>query len=755
MRKIFTTAIALLLWSWHASAQDFTKRVTTPLADVLTGVQAEWVVLNSDSLLDLVVSGVVDGQLKIIAYDNDLVMQSTTLASMKAGYIQLADWNRDNKVDILVAGKTLADTDALFCFINNGDFTFTKQSQKIIDHSGPFTVGDLDGDGTPDILTFANNALRIYDASGAIKFGMTGIDITDVSICDMNKDGVNDFTVSGPSLTTVFINKRNFKFERMNAPNPIDGVLSLADFDNDGRFDIIVANANASKTWRNNGDTLIVDKTFDGLQKLQLFTGDMTSDGITDIVTDTTVDITNLIIQKAGDRDRDGDLDVVQLIDSLDGQWLKLYENTTAATNASPGCPSTGYAVSTFDKTFIFWQPASDDHTATPTLTYDVWLGNSDGNIITPSYDLSSRRRTVVRHGNAGTNTSMIIKGLTDARYFYEIQSVDNAYNGSASACTGGVLPCFDLVHQDVQACKGYEVTLTGGVGAVWFSLSKGFLGESDDLTFVAMDRDTVFAFTPQAADCSKNKVFVIWINEGNRLWQDTIYVCRNSGIQVVPTPGWEEHTWDPDSILTSVTEPTKITETMKTKGCTYVHERMIEPSDPILTVAEDGYQIMKGGSVQLVTGGSVDYWHWEPEDGLDGPHAQSPIASPATTTEYVVAARDSLDCVIMARVKVLVQETAFVPNLFTPNGDGKNDNLLIYGLTTSSKFDFRIFNREGSMVYETKDISHATNVGWDGSVRGTRQPSGIYYWKVDGEGTDGNKLLLNGKTTGSILLVH
>lgn len=163
----------------------------------------------------------------------------------------------------------------------------------------------------------------------------------------------------------------------------------------------------------------------------------------------------------------------------------------------------------------------------------------------------------------------------------------------------------------------------------------------------------------------------------------------------------------------------------------------------------------MKGNSVQLEATGAVEQWQWTPVDGLDNPTIPNPTATPMASIEYTVTGTDSVGCKATDRTQVLVQETAFVPNLFTPNGDGKNDNLLIYGLTTSSKFDFRIFNREGSMVYETKDISHATNVGWDGSVRGTRQPSGIYYWKVDGEGTDGNKLLLNGKTTGSILLVH
>ncbi len=80
---------------------------------------------------------------------------------------------------------------------------------------------------------------------------------------------------------------------------------------------------------------------------------------------------------------------------------------------------------------------------------------------------------------------------------------------------------------------------------------------------------------------------------------------------------------------------------------------------------------------------------------------------------------------------------------------------LLVYGLTQATSFSFQIYNREGNTMYETKDIQEITSQGWDGMVRGTLQPNGIYYWKVDGKTMNGEQLLLNGKKTGSILLVH
>jgi gliding motility-associated-like protein len=67
-----------------------------------------------------------------------------------------------------------------------------------------------------------------------------------------------------------------------------------------------------------------------------------------------------------------------------------------------------------------------------------------------------------------------------------------------------------------------------------------------------------------------------------------------------------------------------------------------------------------------------------------------------------------------------------FVPNAFTPNGDGRNDRFrpLFYG--NASNFEFVVFNRWGQRVFETKSPS---SDGWDGTVNGVAFPAGVYVW--------------------------
>jgi len=296
----------------------------------------------------------------------------------------------------------------------------------------------------------------------------------------------------------------------------------------------------------------------------------------------------------------------------------------------------------------------------------------------------------------------------------------------------------------------------------VWFSLSKGFLEAADTLKFVASASDTLFAFIPQTTDCSKNKVYVLHVNDGPQSEKEIVYACKNKSINLKIDAGWDGIAWDTSphllnvgAINYTVTRADTVTVTALGKGCDYRKQFFIKISEPEVRIAGDEFQVMKGNSVQLEAAGTVESWQWDPPQGLNNSTISNPTATPAVSTEYVVTGTDSVGCTATATTHVFVQETAFVPNLFTPNGDGKNDNLMIDGLTTSSDFRFRIFNREGSMVYETEDIAQATSVGWNGFVNGTRQPSGLYYWKVVGKTSDGSKLLLNGKTTGSILLVH
>lgn len=96
--------------------------------------------------------------------------------------------------------------------------------------------------------------------------------------------------------------------------------------------------------------------------------------------------------------------------------------------------------------------------------------------------------------------------------------------------------------------------------------------------------------------------------------------------------------------------------------------------------------------------------------------------------------------------IPVLKRETIFVPNVFTPqntDGLGLNDYFTIrsYGI---NMFHMQIYNRWGSLLYETNNI----NPGWDGTFNGDTCPDGVYFYIIDAIGFSTKKYDLHGTVT-------
>ena len=86
---------------------------------------------------------------------------------------------------------------------------------------------------------------------------------------------------------------------------------------------------------------------------------------------------------------------------------------------------------------------------------------------------------------------------------------------------------------------------------------------------------------------------------------------------------------------------------------------------------------------------------------------------------------------------------TVFVPNTFTPNNDGKNDVLYVYG-NTIAKMKLSVYNQWGQFLYESVNVQN----GWDGTHKGQPQPNGVYVYLLDLEFSDGTKETKKGTIT-------
>jgi gliding motility-associated-like protein len=126
----------------------------------------------------------------------------------------------------------------------------------------------------------------------------------------------------------------------------------------------------------------------------------------------------------------------------------------------------------------------------------------------------------------------------------------------------------------------------------------------------------------------------------------------------------------------------------------------------------------------------------WTPTSFLDCSDCANPAASPIFNTEYTVSVRDANGCV--STDSILVKTVCnglnyFLPNTFSPNGDGVNDVFYPRGTNLYNIQSLRIFNRWGQMVFERKNFpANSASDGWDGTFNGRPAPSDAYVYIVE-----------------------
>lgn len=130
---------------------------------------------------------------------------------------------------------------------------------------------------------------------------------------------------------------------------------------------------------------------------------------------------------------------------------------------------------------------------------------------------------------------------------------------------------------------------------------------------------------------------------------------------------------------------------------------------------------------------GIIGYW-WTPKDGLNCDTCREVLATPDSTTDYVLMVMDGDSCINFDTVRVLVKfaPQSFIPSAFTPNGDGLND-YFNFDILGAKMIAVQIFDRWGNLIYDNPNQPNGTQNknAWDGTFKGSKAAYENYVYKI------------------------
>lgn len=300
---------------------------------------------------------------------------------------------------------------------------------------------------------------------------------------------------------------------------------------------------------------------------------------------------------------------------------------------------------------------------------------------------------------------------------------------------------------QDFEICQGDATVLNGSVSPPfnynisWISPSG--LSNTGGLTPTytgTVTQDIILNVSSVNAGCSASDTIHVdvWPYATGTIMEDTL-VCNGSPTQIWATSSTNQFFWYPSSTLSCNTCPNPISSALgsmtynvvlvEAHGCNDTLEINVDTHPPFNLVLHNNDTIIYfGDQVQLFASGAPHYL-WSPNTWLNFIRVPNPVATPfQDITYYVTGLSEYLGCPQVDSVHItVIQKDLFIPNAFSPNGDGRNDIFRVIAGKFVNVQEFRVYNRWGQEVFYTNDI----NQGWDGTFKGVPQNQGTYYYLI------------------------
>jgi gliding motility-associated-like protein len=316
----------------------------------------------------------------------------------------------------------------------------------------------------------------------------------------------------------------------------------------------------------------------------------------------------------------------------------------------------------------------------------------------------------------------------------------------------------------DTTVCRGDTIQLrvqSDGLQYLWTPAGQ-IIDPQVKNPFVFTITNTAYLVTARIGSCVAVDQIVVTavpypvVNAGPDL-----SICFNGSTLLNGSTDGNRWTWTPlarlsnPTLLNPLASPAQTTEYILTatdnRGCPKpVSDTVrisVEPPIQLLVTADTS--VVLGQPLQLNASGGAGYL-WSPPDNLSSTVIADPVASFTDETpafRYKVVATSAAGCKDSAVITIKVFKTGpsvFVPTGFTPNNDGRNDQLYPIAVGMRKIEYFNVYNRWGQLVFTTQ----RNGIGWDGRINGQLQTTGTYVWTVKAVDYNGNAYFQKGTST-------
>lgn len=359
-------------------------------------------------------------------------------------------------------------------------------------------------------------------------------------------------------------------------------------------------------------------------------------------------------------------------------------------------------------------------------------------------------------NGITGTWSPAVVSNTTSGVYTFTPSSglcvVPTTYTQTVNPV---ILPVFSF-GTTLSICSGDAVpvlpnTSLNGITGTW------------NPAVVSNTTSGTYTFTPTSDPCAPPVTFTVTVNPiitPTFSFGNSQSVCINATAPVLPNRSLNNinGTWSPAVVdnqnsgtYTFTPDPGQCATTT-----TFTYE--VNPIPTIVNIIKD--TIVYDGAIVP----AYQFTASNPGAGVTWINSNTTVGLPASgnnevpsfkavnlTNDPVVAVITATPflngCVGVAqtyRITVLpLDKDIFVPNVFSPNGDGKNDQLFVYGNYIAS-MELHIFNQWGERII----VLNSKTQGWDGKYKGSPQPVGVYVYVLKAVMTNGTQINRKGSIT-------